>query len=126
MQIISSRTFLFQKEEYTAEVVDGKETGRNAYTVTERIIVKALNEPQIVPAWVVDTDLFKAATEDGTIVEVQVKNGVKGLAGVNNNTKNLGSGAPTPVAEVVTTGTQQQDGKQLQTDGWATGTQQQK
>lgn len=106
MQIISSRQFRFEKEEYT-DIVDenGKCNGSKNRNVTEAIIVRAHQNPQVVPAWVGETDLFKTAVEDGTIVAVELAGATPTFA-VNNESKAGFTGAQTPVAAFVD-GTQQ-------------------
>jgi hypothetical protein len=118
MQIISSRRFLFEKETYTkGKDKDGNETIDRG--VSGRIIVAADARPQAVPDWVRDTDLFKAAVDDGTLVEVVIREGVSNdLKGVDNNPKQApqGQGAA-PQAQFVGTTTEPKPDQ----GGWQTG-----
>ena len=103
MQIISGRQFLFEKESYHKNDTTGELTRH----VETNITVRAIPQAQVVPDWVKDTDLFKAAVEDGTIVEVEFQGAAPTFA-VNNESKAGLSGAQQNIAPLATdTGAQQ-------------------
>lgn len=123
MQIISGRQFLFEKEAYHKN----ETTGELVRHVETNITVRALQQPQVVPDWVVETDLFKTAVEDGTIVEVETKGAAPNFQ-VGNDSKAGITGAQQNFAPLATdTGAQQpQTPQQPQTGltpgqqgGWA-------
>lgn len=111
MQIISSRTYLFEKEVYRKE--EGKEIVRE---VTDKIIVRAIKDPQLIPDWVAETDLFKMAVEDGCIVAIELAGGSPNFA-INNETKAGLTGAATPVAALANASDNKDNQKPTTNDG---------
>lgn len=128
MQIISGRQFLFEKESY----LKNETSGELVRHIETNVTVRAIPQAQVVPDWVADTDLFKTAVEDGTIVKVELQGAAPSFQ-VSNESKAGITGAQQNFAPLVTdsgaeqkgTQTQQpqtglQQGQQQQGGGWAT------
>lgn len=104
MQIISSRRLLFQKTTYHDEVVDGKPTGFRVAAIEAKIIVNADTNPQIVPEWVKDDELYNICVDEGVIMQVTAK-GIK----PKTSLKGMNSQVTTPVAEVIKPDTEEEN-----------------
>lgn len=111
-QIISSRQFLFQREDYKTNDA----TGEVCQIVTDKLIVRSMRNPQNVPEWVTETDLFAVAVKDGVIVEVELA-GASPNFNISNESKAGLSGAATPVASIAN-GKEEKTESKTNSGGW--------